>query len=109
MEFNTLTESEVAELGEAVGDIIACAAHALHATHGHDIDALLRTFTRPACTNAVAVNYLHALEQGRRNGAAAADAAVMLIRAWADARLETKALLDARRRTKKDIPGGAGA
>ncbi|MEU5429785.1 hypothetical protein ACH4UT_23710 [Streptomyces sp. NPDC020799] len=94
MKHNTpLTEDNMEEVGQAVGLIIEFAARALHTEFGLDLEDLLRTFTRPACIEVVATFYLHGLHQGQSSAAAAAEASVELIYAWADTRLEAKAIV----------------
>ncbi|MBA0053463.1 hypothetical protein E0L36_22065 [Streptomyces sp. AJS327] len=93
-----LTPDQVEQLGEATGKIAALAAKALHHTWPHlRLKDLVEQFTRDSALELIALTYPEGIEHDRTPGEAAGEAGAVLIRVWADARLEARAQLDAQR------------
>jgi hypothetical protein len=91
-----LTAQQAQKLGEDVGRIVGLAARALHEEWPHlSLEDLVAVFTLPSVLEVTARRFLAALESGAPAGEAAGNAGAALIRDWADARLEARALVAA--------------
>lgn len=81
------------ECYEAAGKIAAYAAMSLHESFPDlDLDGLVETFTRPTAVRMLASRYLGGAARGLTAGEAAAEAGTVLMRAWAEARLQARAV-----------------